>query len=184
MLTHSISSNIKAKQIPLEIRFFSRAGWLVILAGLLSFTLWSLFAPLDKGVSSSGTVMVSGHRKTIQAPAGGMIAFVNVKEGQRVKAGDKLVQLDQVQVQAQLTAVSEQYFTSLAMANRLQAELDGLKSIPELPTAAQPADAAMAAKILLLQNQIFNSRREALSHENEGYKQVIAGISAQLKGLR
>ncbi len=61
----------------------SRLGWVVLLAGLGSFLLWAALAPLDKGVVSTGTVVVDGYRKAVQAPTGSVVTSIAVKEGRR-----------------------------------------------------------------------------------------------------
>ena len=90
------------EEIPQDERRFTRMGWLVVGIGLFGFLAWAAFAPLDKGVASPGSVTVSGNRKTVQAPASGIIKNIAVKDGDKVKAGEVLVQLSQVQAQAQV----------------------------------------------------------------------------------
>ena len=91
-------NNIEQSQT--DERRFTRLGWLVIGIGLAGFFLWASLAPLDKGVASPGSVTVSGNRKTIQSPAGGIVRNIAVKEGEKVKAGEVLLQMTQVQAQA------------------------------------------------------------------------------------
>lgn len=80
------------------------------------------FAPLDNGVALSETVIVSGHRKSVQAPAAGVIKTLNVQEGSNVKAGDLLVQLNQVQALAQLMSLEEKRTALLVTQAHLLAE--------------------------------------------------------------
>ncbi len=159
-------------------------GWMVVAVGLLGFLLWATFAPLDKGVASSGTVIVSGQRKTIQAPVSGIIKNILVKEGEAVKANQVLVQLNPLQAQAQVDSLFSQYSIAQATESRLLAELAGLPQIvfsPEqLALQTQPSVAADMA----LQNQLFASRRLALQSEIDGYRQSINGMRAQLRGLQ
>ena len=76
--------NSDAQKTPLvDVVPFVRLGWVVLLAGLGSFLLWAAPAPLDKGVVSTGTVVVDGYRKAVQAPTGGVVTSIAVKEGRR-----------------------------------------------------------------------------------------------------
>jgi HlyD family secretion protein. len=77
-----------SEQIPLDERRYTRLGWLALGVGVFGFLAWAAFAPLDKGVASPGSVTVSGNRKTVQAPASGIIKNIVVKDGDKVKAGE------------------------------------------------------------------------------------------------
>ena len=79
----------------------ARLGWWVVIFGFGGFLLWAFIAPLDKGVPLSGTVIVSSHLKAVQHQTGGTIDKILVKEGDTVKAGQVLVEMNDVQVKAQ-----------------------------------------------------------------------------------
>lgn len=185
-----MSMPVSAPQTSLEVALpqdekkYTRLGWLVLALGLFGFFIWAAFAPLDKGVVSAGSVIVSGNRKTVQAPASGIIKSIKVKEGDSVKAGEVLVQLSQVQAQAQVDSLSDQYYTTLASEARLVAERDGRDAITFSPELEKLAGEARIAEILTLQQQLFNSRRQALKSEIDGYRQSIEGMRYQLKGLQ
>ncbi|WP_274866083.1 biotin/lipoyl-binding protein, partial [Serratia marcescens] len=112
----------------------------------------------------------------VQAPASGIIKSIKVKEGDSVKAGEVLVQLSQVQAQAQVDSLSDQYYTTLASEARLVAERDGRDAITFSPELEKLAGEARIAEILTLQQQLFNSRRQALKSEIDGYRQSIEGM--------
>src|SRR5580698_8664944 len=70
-----------------------RGGLVVIgvFVGLL--LLWSGTAPLDAAATATGQITVSGHDQIIQHREGGVVATVDVVEGQSVRAGQVLVEL-------------------------------------------------------------------------------------------
>lgn len=171
-------------RFPQDERRFTRMGWLVVGLGLFGFFAWAAFAPLDKGVAAPGSVTVSGNRKTVQAPASGIITNIAVKEGDKVKAGEVLVQLSQVQAQAQVASLRDQYYTTLASEGRLLAERDGLSKVTFSPVFEQIKDQPRVAEIIALQTQLFSSRRLGLQSEIDGYKQSMDGMRFQLKGLQ
>ncbi|MGL4485797.1 MAG: HlyD family type I secretion periplasmic adaptor subunit [Yersinia sp. (in: enterobacteria)] len=185
MSTHiSEPQDSYTEQIPQDERRFIRMGWLVVGIGLIGFLAWAAFAPLDKGVASSGSVTVFGNRKTVQAPVSGTIKSIDVKEGDRVKAGEVLVQLSQVQAQAQVDSLHDQYYTTLATEGRLLAERDGVSKVSFSSVFDTVKDIPRVAEIIALQTQLFASRRVSLQSEIDGYKQSIDGMRFQLKGLQ
>lgn len=173
-----------SEHIPQDERRYMRMGWLALGVGLFGFFAWAAFAPLDKGVASPGTVTVSGNRKTVQAPASGIIKNIMVKEGDKVTAGEVLVQLSQVHALAQVDSLRDQYYTTLATEGRLLAERDGLNNVTFSPLFATVKDQSRVTGIIALQKQLFASRRQALQSEIDGYKESMDGTRFQLKGLQ
>jgi protease secretion system membrane fusion protein len=158
-------------------------GWLIVLAGVGGFILWATFAPLDKGVPVSGTVMVAGNRKAIQHQTGGTVAEILVKEGDAVKAGQILVKMNDVVARSQAEMSRVQYFSARAAEARLVAERDGSPA-PVFPRDldAMRDDARVAANISL-QSQLFSSRRAAIRNELAAIDESVSGLRAQVKGL-
>ena len=121
--------------LALDDKKYSRLGWWLVLGGFAGFLGWAALAPLDKGVAVPGKVMVSGHRKTVQHPAGGIIERIQVRDGDRVSAGQVLLRLKQTPLRGQMQSLRSQYLASLASEARLSAESEGLQTIvfsPEL----------------------------------------------------
>ena len=162
---------------------FIRLGWIVLLGGLGSFLLWATLAPLDKGVVSSGTVMVDGYRKAIQSPTGGVVTKIAVKEGQKVQKGDLLVLLSQQTTLAQLTAARQHYLTMLIAERRLQAELAGLSTL-KLPAEADDATLEEVLQPIVYQQlQLMQARQEALKNAQQNDAQTITGLTRQRDSL-
>ncbi|MDX7998771.1 HlyD family type I secretion periplasmic adaptor subunit [Xenorhabdus sp. Reich] len=183
--THTKDASKEASGLlPLDANRYLRTGWLIIGIGILGFFIWAAFAPLDKGVASSGTVVVDGNRKTVQSPVSGIIRQIQVKEGEYVKAGQVLVQLSQVQVNAQIDSLKQQLYTKLATEARLLAEQQGVDAIVFPPTLLTRQSEPRIHDILALQKQLFLSRREMLRSDLTGMQQAEEGLNAQVKGLR
>lgn len=162
---------------------FVRFGWIVLLAGLGSFLFWAALAPLDKGVVSSGTVVVDGYRKAIQAPIGGVVTKIAVKEGQTVHKGDLLVMLSQQTSLAQLSAARQHYLTSLIAESRLRSELAGMQTLTLPPEAEEEALQDAMKPIVLQQSQLMHARQEALKNAQQNDTQSIAGLARQRDSL-
>ena len=167
--------------LALDDKKYSRLGWLLVLAGFAGFLGWAALAPLDKGVAVSGKVMVSGHRKTVQHPAGGIVERIDVRDGDVVSAGQVLLRLKETPLRGQMQSLRSQYLASLASEARLSAESEGLSAISFGPELLNDPE---AAGTLSLQQQLFTSRAQALATEQQGLRETIAGAEAQLRGTR
>ena len=99
-----------------------RAGFLILAAGILGLGGWSLLAPLTGAVIAPGFVKIDLNRKVVQHQEGGIVSAIRVRDGDRVKAGQELILLDDVRVDAQLDLLRTQYDTERAKAARLEAE--------------------------------------------------------------
>ena len=66
-----------------------------ILIGMLVFVLlWSVLGTFDIIVNGQGKIIAGGYTKTIASVEVAKVALLNVQEGQSVKAGDLLIELD------------------------------------------------------------------------------------------
>ncbi len=86
------------------------------------FGVWAFFAPLDSAAIAIGTVGVEGNRRTIQHLEGGIVNEILVRDGDKVKAGQVLIRLEETQPRAQLQLITGQRNAALALAARLRAE--------------------------------------------------------------
>lgn len=140
------------------------------------FMVWAFTAPIDAGVTSSGTVMVSGYRQQLQHPTGGVIQEILVKEGDTVQAGDVLIRINPLKAEADLSSAQLQYINALVTEARLYAERSGSSKIiwpPELDSWGKEPKVEEAKQI---QQTLFNTRRTE-------YAQVLGSRRTQLATL-
>lgn len=148
-----------------------------ILIAFSIFLIWAFFAPLDKGVVTPGTVMVSGYRKLLQHPTGGLIQEILVKEGDQVKEGDVLIRINPLKAEADLSTAQLQYISALATEARLQSERRGDKQITwpaELETIKTDVKVAEAKQ---LQQKLFDTRRKEFLTESNAKRTTAAMIA-------
>jgi len=180
-------SNVKpvdSNVLQLDDTRYSRLGWLLMLGGFVGFLGWAAFAPLDKGVAVSGKVMVSGHRKVVQHPTGGIVERIDVRDGDKVTAGQVLIRLKETPLLGQAQSLRSQVYGALASEARLNAEGDGAANVTFQPQLLTLKNDPEIASNLALQRQLFSSRRQALLLDQQGIGESIAGAEAQLRGVR
>lgn len=163
-----------------------KPGWIgfcLIVVFLGGFLLWGLTAPLAGGAVASGVISPDGSRRTIQHLEGGIIAGLQVRDGDKVEAGQPLVVLESIQAESALNAQLNQYYTLLAMQARLRAELADLPDIrfpAELTGAQAHRD---LSSIVQGQRVMFESRRVSMQRRREILRQRIEQSQEQIKAL-
>ena len=172
----------KSAAVDMDNERAQRWGWALLVVGFGGFLAWALLAPLDAGITAAGTVVVSGNRKAVQPLVPGKIVAILAKDGDRVTAGQVLVRFDDTQSRSQLDIAKGQWFTSLATEARLTAERTGSGS-PEFSEVLKNESAdprALAA--MLLQGQLFSTRRKSLSTELAAMRENMRGLELQMQG--
>jgi HlyD family type I secretion membrane fusion protein len=171
---------------PIEIDRHVNLGLLVIAVGFLAFLAWAALAPLAGAVVAPGQLVPEGNHKTIQHLEGGLIGAVRVQEGDVVKAGDILIELDSVATRSRAEQLRLQVDSLSATASRLLAEEKNQAIIAFPPDLLQRESQPEVADILQGQREIFRSRSEArrmrlaaLNGEIEQLKEQIRGLDAQ-----
>ena len=99
---------------------------------------WAATTQIAGALIAQGSVVVDSNVKKVQHPTGGVVGKLKVQDGDRVKAGDILVQLDETVTRANLAIVTKGLDELAARKARLEAERDG-GGIRHLPDAAARA---------------------------------------------
>ena len=81
-------------QVPRSIRRHVIFGILLMFVTFGGFSAWAFRAPLAAAVIAQGSFVATGQNKIIQHLEGGIIEAINVREGDRVQAGQPLMRLD------------------------------------------------------------------------------------------
>ena len=160
---------------------------------------WAALAPLDAGVYAQGTVAVSGNRQAVQHREGGVVTAIHVEEGQRVAAGQLLVEMAAPDLRASERALTSDYLTLLAQRARLLAERRGLANFaaPAEFSSLPAADQQLARQALELQRaqlraklgamgaqqSVLGQRSRQLGEQRSGYSEQGASLREQQRIL-
>ena len=179
---HGIS-DVEGKPLSTDTRRPIRLGFWVLVVGFGAFLAWAAFAPLDEGVAAPATVSIETHRRVIQHMTGGVVHKVLVKEGQSVKAGDVLVELEDAAARANFETVRQNYMALRAAESRLLAEqVDQPSIVFHADLLAGSAD-PFVQQHMATQTLLFTARRAALEAELNGVRAQVAGFEAQIAGF-
>ena len=120
---------------------------------------WAALAPLDAGVHAQGSIAVFGHRQAVQHREGGVVTALHVREGEKVEAGEILVEMAAPDLRANERAFTSEYLNMLAQRARLTAELNGQSGFapPAEFADLSPEDRVLAQQALNLQRAQFPS---------------------------
>ncbi len=148
---------------------------------------WAAFANLAGAVIAPGTFVVEHSVKKVQHSYGGIVAEINVKNGDRVKAGDILIRLDATQIRSELGIVTSQLVELQARTSRLAAERDGLSQIawPKGFAEQNPeAKAAADGEIRLFEEnrRAKDSQKDQLRLRADQFREEIKGLTSQRDG--
>ncbi|UOG92043.1 MAG: HlyD family type I secretion periplasmic adaptor subunit [Candidatus Thiothrix sulfatifontis] len=176
------SSSITLKKDDGPYRIF---GITVLVLMFGAFFLWSTFAPLDQAVVSMGRTVVASQNKVVQHMDGGIVNKIHVRDGDIVTAGTVLLELDDVQLKAQLDSTEGQLWEVEASLERLRAERDG---VPLQWTTAHLK--TIPTDIIKTQEKLFEARQQAQVSGQNALKQrqpqaqeQIIGLQQQITGL-
>ena len=144
--------------------------WAIV--GVTSFVvIWASVFKIEEAIPAQGQLKPEGQVQPVQAPVGGVIEQIYVKDGQHVKKGELLARLDPTAAIAQKQS-QEQIRTSLMRQNQFyRSQLAGATA-PNLTEAQQ---LGLPPEILAL-----TANRASLIAENRSYEAQLNGTTAGL----
>lgn len=132
---------------------------LMLLLGLLVFIYWASVFRINQVARATGEVIASSRVQIIQAVDGGVLASLNVREGDRVERGQILAQLDQTRMGAAVKEVDARLSALKAKATRLRAEVTEAKEL------VFSADVLRFPELVKVEQALFKQRRLGLAEE-------------------
>jgi HlyD family secretion protein len=166
-----------------SIRFHLIVGLVVVTLLTCGLGGWASTAQISGALIAPGSIVVDSNVKKVQHPTGGVVGEVRARDGDRVKAGDIVVRLDDTVTKASLAIVTKGLNGLLARRARLLAEQEGLDRIvfpPEL--MASFADPEVQS---LIGNEVklFQVRSSGRVNQKAQLKERIAQLKEEIGGL-
>jgi HlyD family secretion protein len=144
---------------------------------------WGATAVISGAVVASGSLVVESNVKKVQHLTGGIVGELRVRDGDRVRAGDIVVRLDETVTRANLAIVTKGLGELMARKARLESERDGRDAInfpAQLVADASDPDRAAAMDS---ERKLFNLRKTARSGQKAQLQERIAQLQEEISGL-
>jgi HlyD family secretion protein len=175
------------KRITARVAMRHQVIWGVTVLAVLggTATAWAALAKLDSAVVAPGVVVVEGSVKKVQHPTGGVVGRLLVKEGQRVKAGELLLSLDDTATRAQLGIISNDLRAFRIRHARLIAERDDelMMDIPPELTAEAAADPNVR-KMIDSERKLLETRRSSRTGQQGQLGERIDQLKLEIVGTQ
>jgi HlyD family secretion protein len=157
----------------------------VVLVGVLAIGLggWASTAEISGALIAQGSVVVDSNVKKVQHPTGGVVGEVRAHDGDRVKAGDILVRLDETVTRANLSIVTKGLNELYARKARLAAERDGTDTVVLPNELAGNTNDRDLNEALASERKLFELRRTARLGQKDQLQQRVKQLQEQITGL-
>lgn len=145
----------------------------VICIGLLVLLAWAWFFELEEVSTGSGKVIPSSKEQSIQSLEGGILTKLYVSEGEIVKQGQVLAQLDPTRFASNVGESESLLIASKATAARLRAEVNATPLV-------FPEDVLKIPKLVSEETALYQSRRSNLNDSISGLSQALVLVEQEL----
>jgi HlyD family secretion protein len=159
------------------------AAIVVVLVLVIGVGGWAATAVISGAVVASGSIVVDSNVKKVQHLTGGIVGELRVRDGDRVRAGDIVVRLDETVTRANLAIVTKGLDELTARKARLESERDGSDTVifpAQLLAGAGDPDRAAAMDS---ERKLFNLRRTARNGQKAQLRERIAQLQEEITGL-
>lgn len=162
-----------------------RKGLAAIAAFVLVFFVGGALTPLDAAVMGQGRIAVAGNRQSVQHRDGGIVSKLNIREGQRVKSGEILLEVDATELRSKERVLARQTIAFQMREARLQAELDNRSSFerPGWMSKLSGEDSSDAEGAYISQNREFEAKGASLRAQNSVLAEKTAQLEASIVGI-
>jgi membrane fusion protein, adhesin transport system len=149
----------------------------VLIIGIAVFFIlalgWSVWAELDQVSRATGQAIPSGRVQVIQSTDGGQIARILVREGDKVKKGQLLVELDKVKLTASVGEARGKVASLKSSMVRINAELFDRPLV-------FPPDVQGFPDFIANHTELYFKRRQALEDQLSSLRQQHALMRQEL----
>ncbi len=173
----SANSTASVLQLPRRMIVTTCIG---VATGALFLFAWGALAPLSGAVVAEGVVRVEGERKIVQHQEGGIVKAVLVRDGDRVKIGQPLVEFDNIAPAAELSALEAQFDAEQAKIARLGAERNLAETVTFPASLTERLSNVRIAELLRRETTLFATRRRSMTDQTATLRKELSHVRREL----
>ena len=143
---------------------------------------WAATTDISGAIIVAGSLVVDSNVKKVQHPTGGIVGELLARDGDRVKAGDIVVRLDETVARANLTIVVKGLDEMAARKARLEAERDAKEGISFAKDILQRANEPAVAHVIEGERKLFEIRHAARNGQKAQLRQRIEQLDEEIGG--
>ncbi len=153
----------------------------VLLIGVMGG--WAATAKLASAIIAGGQVVVASNVKHVQHPDGGIVGAIDVKDGDKVVAGQELVRLDETLVAANRALIDGEIIANEARLARLVAERDDATALEVPDELVKRQNDPLVKDALEAEKRMFGARRETMKGQVNRLEERRHQLEQQIDGL-
>jgi HlyD family type I secretion membrane fusion protein len=149
----------------------------------LGFIAWASIAPLSGAVVAVGLAKAETSRKAVQHTEGGIVKALLVRDGDQVKAGQALIELENITADANHQLLMELIVYEMLRRDRLDAE-------QQLATGFTPTSerygrfaSRLVSQAMQREMKIFQTKRTGLDQQIATLEEQLGAIDAETRAL-
>ena len=165
---------------------FAHILLMVIVGFFVIFYLWARQAELEEVTRGEGQVIPSGQVQVVQNLEGGIVAALNVHEGQLVDKGQVLLKIDNVVAASDLKESRARWLALSGLTARLEAETTGKDEInfPKDVTTDAPEIAKREQELFLSRKAGLDAELDILRRQEDQRRQELVELEGRLDKLQ
>lgn len=146
----------------------------IVSACFACLLIWAYIFELEEVSNGTGKVVPTSKEQTISSLEGGILSELHVREGDVVKSGQILVELDPTRLQSNVGESETKLVSYQARRDRLQAEVANARLDFSAEVQNQP-------EILREETALFESRRSNLNEMVSGLNEALNLVASELR---
>lgn len=151
----------------------SKLVWIIAILAL-TFTTWAWYFELDEVSTGTGKVIASSKEQVIKSLEGGVLAKLEVEEGEIVEKDQVLAQLDRTRMESAVEESASRTRAAQATSARLLAEVNDAE-------LKFPQEVLKEPELVKSETKLYQSRRESLEKSLSGIREAMRLTQSELR---